>query len=276
MDKICDSIAMGHALPTSTELQWILDAPEGIFERFTKDDGSLGARLTEKGIRLLCVEETRSPAKVEEILPLKVQEACSADYRALRMDWVVEAAANSLILLLGCITHGDLGPLSVEHASMMLWSIVCGEVKGDKAHRWLGWAQAVICFRGGANLEHLKSINQDAKDMVGFTAGEDQSESSATSEIAKSSAFYASAEPCRGCGAPLLLENAWMFDGCPCNTPAGVNDGNLYRWRLLGELQQKGEHQRSKAEALLAQREAELAQQVKIISPLTEGEKEKP
>lgn len=46
-------------------------------------------------------------------------------------------------------------------------------------------------------------------------------------------------QPCGGCGKPLLIENAWMEDGCPCNTPAGVNNLNLYRWRLLHELQQQ-------------------------------------
>lgn len=28
---------------------------------------------------------------------------------------------------------------------------------------------------------------------------------------------------CNGCGAPLLLENLFADDGCPCNTPRGVN-----------------------------------------------------
>ena len=43
---------------------------------------------------------------------------------------------------------------------------------------------------------------------------------------------------CLGCGKPLLLENAWMTDGCPCNTPLGVNNQNETRWRLLMRLQQ--------------------------------------
>jgi hypothetical protein len=30
-------------------------------------------------------------------------------------------------------------------------------------------------------------------------------------------------EKCRGCGASLLLENLYVDDGCPCNTPRGVN-----------------------------------------------------
>lgn len=46
-------------------------------------------------------------------------------------------------------------------------------------------------------------------------------------------------DTCAGCGEPLLIENAWMTDGCPCNTPLGVNSLNERRWRLLMELQQK-------------------------------------
>ena len=46
--------------------------------------------------------------------------------------------------------------------------------------------------------------------------------------------------PCNGCGKPLLLENAWMYDGCPCNSPNGINDDNPRRWKLLWALQQKG------------------------------------
>jgi hypothetical protein len=44
---------------------------------------------------------------------------------------------------------------------------------------------------------------------------------------------------CAGCGKPLLVENAWMTDGCPCNTPLGVNSMNETRWRLLMQLQQQ-------------------------------------
>lgn len=44
---------------------------------------------------------------------------------------------------------------------------------------------------------------------------------------------------CRGCGQPLELENAWMTDGCPCNSHVGVNSMNETRWRLLMNLQQQ-------------------------------------
>lgn len=44
---------------------------------------------------------------------------------------------------------------------------------------------------------------------------------------------------CLGCGEPLLVENAWMTDGCQCNSKLGVNNQNETRWRLLMTLQQR-------------------------------------
>jgi hypothetical protein len=38
---------------------------------------------------------------------------------------------------------------------------------------------------------------------------------------------------CKGCGKPLDIEHAGLTDGCPCNTPLGVNNMNETRWRLL-------------------------------------------
>ena len=50
---------------------------------------------------------------------------------------------------------------------------------------------------------------------------------------------------CMGCQKPLLLENAWMADGCPCNSSLGVNNQNEYRWRLLMQLQQQQSYELS-------------------------------
>lgn len=44
---------------------------------------------------------------------------------------------------------------------------------------------------------------------------------------------------CKGCGQPLMEENAWMTDGCPCNLTLGINSMNETRWRLLMRLQQR-------------------------------------
>lgn len=55
---------------------------------------------------------------------------------------------------------------------------------------------------------------------------------------------------CGGCGNRLLLGNAWMTDGCPCNSPLGCNSMNETRWRLLMQLQQmqQTEHEMLKNE----------------------------
>lgn len=44
---------------------------------------------------------------------------------------------------------------------------------------------------------------------------------------------------CLGCGEALAIDNASMTDGCPCNSPLGVNNANETRWRLLMELQRR-------------------------------------
>lgn len=54
---------------------------------------------------------------------------------------------------------------------------------------------------------------------------------------------------CKGCGQPLTVENAWITDGCPCNSPLGVNSMNETRWRLLMQLQQQQARQLEAANA---------------------------
>ena len=57
---------------------------------------------------------------------------------------------------------------------------------------------------------------------------------------------------CKGCNKPLTLENAWSTDGCPCNSPLGVNNMNETRWRLLMQLQQKQSFQLATARKMAA------------------------
>lgn len=45
--------------------------------------------------------------------------------------------------------------------------------------------------------------------------------------------FPEKSDNCKGCGKPLSLENASLTDGCPCNSPLGINSMNETRWRLL-------------------------------------------
>lgn len=50
---------------------------------------------------------------------------------------------------------------SFEHVTWMLQGIVKEYITGEKAHRWLGWAQAVISIhQEGMPLETFKEINK--------------------------------------------------------------------------------------------------------------------
>jgi hypothetical protein len=51
---------------------------------------------------------------------------------------------------------------SLVHLVEMLDKIESEQVTGEKGHRWLGWAQAVICCRGGASLDEMKLVNYTA------------------------------------------------------------------------------------------------------------------
>jgi len=52
-------------------------------------------------------------------------------------------------------------PDSFEHIQWMLRGIVDGYVTGEKAHRWIGWAQAVIhIHHEEMPLETFKEINR--------------------------------------------------------------------------------------------------------------------
>lgn len=63
---------------------------------------------------------------------------------------------------LGPIYSGDPS-LSLEHLIEMLDKLESGEIDGEKGHRWLGWAQCLMCARDVASLEDLKIINKSSK-----------------------------------------------------------------------------------------------------------------
>lgn len=49
----------------------------------------------------------------------------------------------------------------VNHAAWMLQQIEEGEVCGQKAHRWLGYAQAILVTSHYVDLEDCKRINHE-------------------------------------------------------------------------------------------------------------------
>ena len=52
-----------------------------------------------------------------------------------------------------------------NHLFEMCNKIYNGVVTGEKAHRWIGWIQAVICISGGSSLEKLSEINSSFKEV---------------------------------------------------------------------------------------------------------------
>ena len=65
------------------------------------------------------------------------------------------------------IDSTSLPPLNAEygkdHLHEMVNKIICGEISGEKAHRWLGYLQGVIVVGGVASLEQIKQISKGSK-----------------------------------------------------------------------------------------------------------------
>ncbi len=57
----------------------------------------------------------------------------------------------------------DPGGETLEHATWMLTGISSGYVQHEKAHRWLGYAQAILVMAQVVKLDDMKAINRGAK-----------------------------------------------------------------------------------------------------------------
>jgi len=53
-------------------------------------------------------------------------------------------------------------PTNLNHVRWMLEGIITEYIQHEKAHRWLGWAQACICQKGIATMGELAQINKDS------------------------------------------------------------------------------------------------------------------
>ncbi len=62
----------------------------------------------------------------------------------------------------------DLAPdrrkdgIGLGHALFLVEEIAVGRITGEKAHRWLGWAQCVCVYEGIASLMEMKATNHAA------------------------------------------------------------------------------------------------------------------
>lgn len=74
---------------------------------------------------------------------------------------IKEAAYQTQKLLVSSLSLPDNNnEYGSNHIQYMLDKISNGEIKDEKAHRWLGWAQCAICIGGGASLDALTEINK--------------------------------------------------------------------------------------------------------------------
>lgn len=90
---------------------------------------------------------------------------CSAQNRLYARPMDLSAAARTIRPYLAKCSDVPLSggnATTVAHVEEMLTAIESGVVCGEKGHRWLGWAQALICCRGGATLDELKQANFQA------------------------------------------------------------------------------------------------------------------
>ena len=54
-----------------------------------------------------------------------------------------------------------------EHIVKILEQVVYGEVTGAKAHRFIGWAQGVLCMEGYLTLNDARNINRKVIEAIG-------------------------------------------------------------------------------------------------------------
>ncbi len=75
---------------------------------------------------------------------------------------IKEAALQTRNQFLVAVKYSEKEGCDREHIEWMLNGIIHGYITGEKAHRWLGWAQAIICAFDSATLAKLKIINHKA------------------------------------------------------------------------------------------------------------------
>ena len=74
-----------------------------------------------------------------------------------------KAAVGTRNLLETITAKRDEEGKTLEHAAWMLDEIISENIEGEKAHRWLGYAQGLIVLEGKATMADFKVVNKDAK-----------------------------------------------------------------------------------------------------------------
>ncbi len=71
-------------------------------------------------------------------------------------------AANEILQALDTVAMWDQDGVTIEHALWMLEGIALGYIQHEKAHRWLGYAQAILVTTGTVTLEQMKRVNKES------------------------------------------------------------------------------------------------------------------
>ncbi len=75
---------------------------------------------------------------------------------------IKEAARASLVNLKNIPTIKDSRGKLIGHAKWLLIGIASEYIEGEKAHRWLGYAQALMVLHEKASLSDMKQSNKGA------------------------------------------------------------------------------------------------------------------
>ena len=94
-------------------------------------------------------------------------------------DWPV-IVADTLFCQRVCLSHFETDPgedgmrhlkrdpegKTYAHAMFMAFEIMEGRVAGDKAHRWLGYAQGILVGQEVMSLDDAKRLNKEASQIM--------------------------------------------------------------------------------------------------------------
>ena len=71
-----------------------------------------------------------------------------------------QQAARAILDTLSVRAERDPDGVSIEHACWMLEGLALGYIQHETAHRWLGYAQAILVTSGTNTLDEMKQVNK--------------------------------------------------------------------------------------------------------------------
>ena len=72
--------------------------------------------------------------------------------------------ADKLLNLISDIKpEKDPDAKTLNHAAWMIMKVRSCEVKGDKAHRWLGYSTAILTINNITSIDHMRDLVREAR-----------------------------------------------------------------------------------------------------------------